>query len=86
MDYKYFYRGFLYRWEITHANVAFRDDRIKIYHAVQAIFDCNDPVEQSEFCPPRWKYVGMSTIGLLTVITSEDETRIITSWKASRTE
>lgn len=79
----YFYYGFLYKWEKRKAEKTFLDDHITICDAVQAIFDCQEPEEQSS---GRWKYVGFSNIGIIAVITEEDETRIVTAWKASKEE
>ena len=33
--------------------------------------------EQKNYHPSRWKYIGNSDVGIITVITEEDETSIV---------
>lgn len=86
MNLTYFYHGLTYRWHRPKAEKTYRDDHITIHHCCQAIFDCQYPQEQANYHPPRWKYIGQSDIGIITVITAEDETRIITAWRSSKAE
>ena len=40
-------------------------------------------IEQDEYDPPRYKYIGHGYAGIITVITDDTSTRIITAWQAS---
>ena len=83
MDQIYNHNGILFKWERSKAEKILRSRRITLVHAVQTITDPNAIIKTND---TRWKYIGLSDIGLLTVITEEDETRIVTAWKATATE
>lgn len=82
IDYTYYYHGLFYRWEVTHADYVYRKRKIRIENAVQSINDVSPAVEEQD---GRWKYIGRSSVGILS-ITTDDETRIITAWHASAEE
>lgn len=81
----FFYEGTLYTWHHEPQNL-YQRRHIRLYDCVLAINDCREPVPQDWYDPPLWKYIGKSIAGIITVITEEDETHIITARHASTEE
>lgn len=81
----YYYRGTLYIWH-HEPQIEYRQRHISIRSAVIAIETGILLEVQIIDSEERLKYIGHSDAGIITVITDESLTRIITAWHSSKDE
>ena len=82
----YFYHGYYYTWHHEPQN-EYERRHISIQEAVRVINRDDSTVEeQIEYDPPRNKFIGLSSVGIITVITDHTIQRIITAWHSSTAE
>ena len=82
----YYHNGILFTWHHEPQN-EYNQRHISLYDCVQALEDDRCVVVvQDEYEPVRWKAIGLSPVGIITVITEEDEAIIVTAWHSSAEE
>ena len=79
------YQGTLYTWHHEPPNF-YEARHITIQDAIQVINRDDSVLIEQDFTSPRYKHIGLSSAGIIVVITDESFTRIITAWHASATE
>ena len=80
----YYYRGMFYTWYHESQN-EYSERHISIQSAVSMINrDDSVIIEQTDYSPPRYKYIGHGQYGIITVIM--DGNRIVTAWNSSAAE
>ncbi len=81
----YFHHGFLYIWYHEPQNL-YVERHISIVDCVHVINEDLNPTEQDWFFPSRWKFISQGSHTMITVITEDDWTTIVTAWKSSVVE